>query len=333
MRKIVHLAALLILISIVHVPGTGYAMVDPEIIQWGSADADDFVNSLYQATFGRNPNQNDREHASRFNGKLEMFMSLIDSREYQETFGYLERGFFVYWKKQFLDTDESEGFCNCYYPAENSDGFAPNIQFTGVTLPPGKQNFPVARALSIMCATFDDETCQLFECGLAYGDGIGEAGFSGQGGNLVLDPEFSVFGSPNGPWGCDGAGIWWGQAKCTVGTVSLDSDLAETALYIVNKTAKRSSHYGTTGQRISVLEGHTYEISFYAQARGLASRGAINIAIDPLWNIRPIKMDGGTYPWTKFSGTFVAPAAEIELRILCEDQGEAWITGMTLIER
>jgi len=335
MRKIRRLVGLFLILFAVQMPSTTQAMVDPEIIQW-QAGGDEFLNSVYLAVFGRYPNQNDINQTQQFKGKMELFLSLIDSNEYEQMYGYLVATHTIYWDARYIEGDETAGYCNCYYFAENAQGFAPDIQHTGVSIPNRKFNFPVARALTLMCGAFDKNTCQLFECGktLSESDEASSATSQSGGMNLVGDPNFASFGLLHGPWGCDGTlGIWWGEAECAVGTVTLENEIAPTALYIVNQSPRQGSIYGTTGQRIAVTAGRTYEVSFYAQARDLASRGGVNIAIDGLWEIRPVKLDAGTYQWKKFTGTFEAPTAEVELRILCEDQGEVWITNMTLIER
>jgi hypothetical protein len=174
--------------------------------------------------------------------------------------------------------------------------------------------------------------------GISGGNGgnAGNTGNSPSGGGLVVDPEFASFGSPGGPWGINvqyGAnGIWWnsGGADTTAGVVTLSGINAATGLYIRNNSGRAPHLFGTTAQRIAVRQGSTYRISFFGMARGLGSNGGVNITIDPQWTIRPISMPAGTYDWRQFEGTFVAPADTIDLRILSEDRGEVWITGMTL---
>lgn len=164
----------------------------------------------------------------------------------------------------------------------------------------------------------------------------GNSGNQPRGGGLVVDPNFSGFGSPGGPWGTNvqygGNGIWWnsGGANVRAGTVNLTGAGVSTGLYIQNSSGRGPHVYGTTAQRINVQQGATYRISFLGMARNLGSNGGVNITVDPAWRIRPVSMPGGTYNWRRFEGTFVAPANYIDLRILSEDRGEVWITDMTL---
>lgn len=156
--------------------------------------------------------------------------------------------------------------------------------------------------------------------------------------NLVQDPNFANFGSYIGPWGVNVLygenGIWWNSkfANTQAYTVSLSGGEIHTALYIVNKSKKSPHVYGTTAQRIRGLKpGKTYRIILWGAARGLQSNGGINIAIDPGWHTRPIHFPAGSYGWTLFSNTFVAPNTYIDLRIISEDIGEAWITGVIIV--
>lgn len=312
-------------------------MVNPEIIQWRSGNPN-FTNSVYQAVFGRNPTQDDLLFAQRFNAKLDLFMGVISSQEYQQRFGHLERKYFVYWKTRMIDTEQwGTRMCHCYYFAEFSDGYMPSMQYTGVGLPAGYLNFPVARALTLMCASFDRETCPHYDCGYADGGTSGDSThLPSNTQNLVNDPNFAAFGTPSSSWGHNvlygNNGIWWNSknAQSTAQTVSLNGGNISTALHIVNHSSKNPHVYGTTAQRIAVVQGQNYEISFFGQAQDLASNGAVNIAIDPAWRIRPISMNAGTYNWTRFTGNFTAPDNYIDLRIISEDRGSVLITGMTL---
>jgi hypothetical protein len=102
------------------------------------------------------------------------------------------------------------------------------------------------------------------------------------------------------------------------------------ALYIRNESGRGPHVYGTTSQRILVEPGRTYQIMLLAAAKGLRSNGGASITVDPQWRIRPIRLDGGTRQWTKYSGTFTADSSYIDLRIISEDAGEVWISDLKM---
>lgn len=63
----------------------------------------------------------------------------------------------------------------------------------------------------------------------------------------------------------------------------------------------------------------------WARGRNLASRGAVNLAVDDAWQVRPIALPAGTYAWTRLSGTFSLTVGQADVRIIAEDVGEAWL--------
>ena len=153
------------------------AMNDPELIQWRATTFNTFVSSAYQAVFGRFPNQIDWNFARQYRQKIRLFWALIGSQEYRSRYGYLTRKYFVYWKTRFIDTNSGRKLCHCYYYAEFSGGYMPSMQYTGVSIPPGKLTKDVARSLVLACAAFDKRTCPHYDCGLP------RAGLSNNTGN------------------------------------------------------------------------------------------------------------------------------------------------------
>jgi hypothetical protein len=223
------------------------------------------------------------------------------------------------------------------------------MQYLGVRTPWGNYSFSVARAVTRMYAHYDREVCPHYDCGWGRGDSAlfdpadrnSSGGGGGGGRNYARDPHFAQFTSGNA-WGTglySNFGIWWNSrnadSRATVvnlGGNRPPNSSASTALYLVNNSGRTPHVFGSTSQRITVRKGARYTVSFWGAARNLASRGAVNIAVDPQWNIRPISMDAGSYGWTFFSGTFTAPDNYVDLRIIFEDRGEVWITEMTLTD-
>ncbi|OGP54723.1 MAG: hypothetical protein A2Y65_11320 [Deltaproteobacteria bacterium RBG_13_52_11] len=160
--------------------------------------------------------------------------------------------------------------------------------------------------------------------------------------NLVQQGNFSGFGRRGGPWGTglySNNGIWWNSkgARSSARVVNLNTSDPlytkgiKTALHIENRSSRGAHVYGTTSQRIRVTPGRLYRISLWAAAKGLNSNGGVNITVDPQWRIRPIHLKGGSYNWTKYSGTFTADnSGYIDLRIISEDRGAVFLTGLEM---
>ena len=76
-------------------------------------------------------------------------------------------------------------------------------------------------------------------------------------------------------------------------------------------------------QKIKVNRNRNYAISMWAKGQNIASNGALNVAIDPMWRIRPLAVTAGTYGWTRFSGAFNSGDRDtVEFRIIFEDMGD-----------
>jgi hypothetical protein len=222
------------------------------------------------------------------------------------------------------------------------------MQYLGVRTPWGNYSFSVARAVTRMYAHYDREVCPHYDCGWGAGDSAifdppdrNTNSGGGGGRNHVRDPHFTQFLSgtiwDNGQY--SRFGFWWNSenANSQATVVNLGENRppnssASTALYLVNNSGRSPHVFGSTSQRINVRKGARYTVSFWAAARNLAARGAVNSAVDLQWNIRPGSMDAGSYGWTFFSGTFTAPDNYVDLRIIFEDRGEVWITEMTLTD-
>ncbi|NCB15241.1 MAG: DUF642 domain-containing protein [Synergistales bacterium] len=333
------------------------AVADPEIIQWRAYQNADFLNSLFMGVLGRGPSQEEfnfyiTRDLSRNMGRGEAFWSLLGTQEYTSRFGSPQGPYQVLWKHREIDTDRGLQWCRCYFFTKDpalSGGTPAVMQYLGVRTPWGNYSFSVARAVTRMYAHYDREVCPHYDCGWGRGDSAlfdpadrnSSGGGGGGGRNYARDPHFAQFTSGNA-WGTgqySNFGIWWNSrnadSRATVvnlGGNRPPNSSASTALYLVNNSGRTPHVFGSTSQRITVRKGARYTVSFWASARNLASRGAVNIAVDPQWNIRPISMDAGSYGWTFFSGTFTAPDNYVDLRIIFEDRGEVWITEMTLTD-
>lgn len=326
------------------VPAGMPAMANPEIIQW-RAQAPVFVESVYQAVLGRNPGPLDLNalagvDMNNTNARWNLFMNLLGSAEYQSQWGHLASKYNVYWETRWVDSESGRRMCHCYYFAEFASGYMPSMQYTGFPYPAGKLTFPVARALVLLYALFDRETCPHYDCGF-QGEGGGGQVNPPTRQNLVRQGNFSGFGQGGGPWGTglySQNGIWWNSrnAGSSAQVVNLNENQrpaggTASALYIRNPSGRSPNVFGTTSQRIAVIPGQTYEIRLLASANNLATNGGVNIAVDPAWRVRPLHLPQGSYGWTEFTGSFTADANFIDLRIISEDRGEVWITDVSMV--
>ncbi|TAJ95108.1 MAG: hypothetical protein EPO31_01670 [Gammaproteobacteria bacterium] len=138
------------------------------------------------------------------------------------------------------------------------------------------------------------------------------------------------------PWGTgmysEDRPLWWNSGDCD-STVELDERgpiEGIAALHIVNLTPRTAHVYGTVAQRVRIEPNRPYRITLWARGLDLASAGAVTLIVDEAWKVRPIALPGGSFAWTKLSGTFSLPADYADIRILSEDAGEAWIDDVRI---
>jgi hypothetical protein len=136
------------------------------------------------------------------------------------------------------------------------------------------------------------------------------------------------------PWGtgqyAEGRSTWWNSGGCDSQAV-VDTEHARSggaSLHLINRSPRSPHVFGTTQMPVPIQAGGRYRISVWARADGLASAGAVNIAVDAKWVTRPISLPAGSYDWTHFEGEFSLPVDTADLRIISEDRGEAWLDGL-----
>lgn len=156
--------------------------------------------------------------------------------------------------------------------------------------------------------------------------------------NLVEDANFENFGFNQSRWN-QGNNSWGnsGYNRSTAQKVDLPMSSRprpdiHTALMIQNYSGRGPHVYGTTHQKIRVNRGRTYKISLWAAAENLASNSGVLLSVDSQWRIRPIRLRAGTYGWTEYTGSFTATEDFVYLRIIAEDQGKVYLSGITLQE-
>lgn len=334
------------------------AVVDPERPEWRAEDNVTFLNSLLAGVLGRGPTPQERDFYMNRDlgskkGRASAFWHLVNTNEYKNLFGEPLGEYHVRWKGRRQETtDRGVVTCRCYFYTKDpwlTGGQIAIYQYVNVIVYSRGYNSGVARAVTRMYANYDRGVCPHFDCGLNRGDVreiFGEiedlgGNHNNNNINLVIDNNFVNFSSGNA-WGTgqySKNGIWWNSrgARSRYSIVNLGNNRppgskASTALYLQNSSRAAPHVYGTTCQRIDVQRGKQYTISFWLSAKNVASDGALYIVVDPQWTIRPINIKGGSYGWTKFSGSFTASANYIDLRIIFANTGEVWMTEIEMIE-
>jgi hypothetical protein len=126
--------------------------------------------------------------------------------------------------------------------------------------------------------------------------------------------------------------IWWNSKGCR-STASIDEAHrfgGARSLHIVNESPRAPHVFGTTQQPCGLRANVRYRLSVWARGQDLASLGAVSIAVDDRWTVRPVRLPAGTYDWTLFTGEFSLADGVGQVRILSEDRGEAWLDDIML---
>lgn len=138
----------------------------------------------------------------------------------------------------------------------------------------------------------------------------------------------------SGSFSKDGA-VWFNSSGCrSAAVVDRQNVHSGTAsLHLRNVSGRAPNIYGTMTQKIRVDRNRKYAISLWAKGENLASNGALNVAIDPTWRIRPLALPAGTFGWSRFSGTFNSQDRDlVEFRIIFEDTGDVWLDDLVVEE-
>ena len=127
--------------------------------------------------------------------------------------------------------------------------------------------------------------------------------------------------------------IWMNSGDCK-SKVDLDRKnfySGTASLHLRNQSKRAPNIYGTMAQKIKVNKNRYYAITLWARGQNLASNGALNIAVDPMWRIRPIALPAGNFEWSHFYKTFNSgDRNSIEFRIIFEDTGDVWLDDIVV---
>ncbi|MGW0819406.1 sugar-binding protein [Streptomyces viridiviolaceus] len=116
-------------------------------------------------------------------------------------------------------------------------------------------------------------------------------------------------------------------------SVTADSAAQEgdSALKIVNNSARKPDVYGFLAQSIPVKPSTTYEFTAWARSDGLPNLG-IQITLSPDWNER-YTFPSGSYGWTEKTWTYTTKAGQttLDYRVLSQDTTPGfWLDGLTV---
>ena len=153
--------------------------------------------------------------------------------------------------------------------------------------------------------------------------------------NLLVNGDFEQ--GLQHPWGTgqysEARPIWWNSSSCNSKALATTKAAhSGSASLLIDNPSSRSPHvFGTTAQRIDIRPEQRYRLVLWAGARDLASNGAVNFAVDQQWQIRPVSLPAGSFPWTWFDGMFSLPGGFADVRIISEDKGKVWLDDIQVV--
>jgi hypothetical protein len=150
-------------------------------------------------------------------------------------------------------------------------------------------------------------------------------------GNLLLDGGFEQ--GLVAPWGTGvyepRPTIFWGAADAD-GTVVTDVVHAgKKAFKIVNRTAKKPAIYKTFSQRVTLTKGAPYCLSWWGREDNAAA-GLLSLTWEKTFAGRLTMPAGSTTGWGQWAASFNAEDAAVDIRVLSENTGTAWIDEIYL---
>ncbi|HTJ70630.1 MAG TPA: carbohydrate binding domain-containing protein [Actinospica sp.] len=129
----------------------------------------------------------------------------------------------------------------------------------------------------------------------------------------------------------------WTQSFANSADVTFTADTTthqggSQSLKIVNASPKAANVYAQFFQNVAITPGTTYHLSAWVKASGVASTGAVTIAMDPAWTVRE-NFPSGTYDWTQYTWDYTVPTSQTSFafRILTQDVGTTWIDDVSMV--
>lgn len=149
--------------------------------------------------------------------------------------------------------------------------------------------------------------------------------------NLLTQGGFEN-GSLSAPWGTgiyepNAGGIFWGSANATA-QVTTGNVRGTYALRIVNNSAAAPNVYRTLSRKVNVVGGTQYCFTVWVRTEN-GSAGMLSFRFNDSWS-QALGTGAGTAAWSQYAYTFAAEDSNIDVRIVSENTGTAWVDDLEL---
>jgi hypothetical protein len=141
-------------------------------------------------------------------------------------------------------------------------------------------------------------------------------------------------GSLSSPWGTGiyepRSQVFWGQADADATVVGDSVHGGSFALRITNRSQVKPQVYRTLSQKVAVKGGIQHCLTWWARTANGTS-GLVTFRLNDAWT-QVFSIGAGQAAWTQYAGTFVPEDSNIDLRIVSENTGTAWLDDIELSE-
>lgn len=149
--------------------------------------------------------------------------------------------------------------------------------------------------------------------------------------NLITGGGFES-GALGAPWGTgiyepNAGGIFWGSADATAEVVQGDTRGAY-SLRITNRTAAAPHVYRTLARKVGVSGGQQHCFTAWVRTENGTS-GMLSFRFNDSWS-QALGIGTGSAAWRQHAYTFVAEDSNIDVRIVSENTGIAWVDDLEL---
>lgn len=150
--------------------------------------------------------------------------------------------------------------------------------------------------------------------------------------NLAANGGFES-GSLSAPWGTGiyeprAQGVFWGSADAEAAVVSDVTHSGSYALRIVNRSAAAPNVYRTLSQKVAVQGGAQHCLTFWERTQN-GTPGMLTFRLNDSWG-SALGIGAGSASWAQRAFTFTAEDGNIDLRIVSENTGTAWVDDIVL---
>lgn len=151
--------------------------------------------------------------------------------------------------------------------------------------------------------------------------------------NLAVNGGFES-GGLGAPWGTGiyeprPQGVFWGVADAEAAVVTDVVHSGSYALRIVNRSPSGPNIYRTLSQKVSVTGGAPHCLTFWERVQN-GSGGMLTFRLNDSWSSAIGIGTGSGGAWLQHAYTFTAEDGNIDLRMVSENTGTAWIDDIVL---